>query len=219
MLVGLSVVATQAAPTTALAARSPDPAEFRVIRLPMTTAEELPPLSRHALIAEASAIWRDSRIRLEWLNGVAPAAPHSTLRVLIAARTVTSGTDAARWTVGELLRFKSVSPVAIASIAGAERIVAENERFQLIDFPIPRDQRLGVILGRALAHEIGHYLLHTNTHAPDGLMRASIDAQEFADVRFGAFRLDRVAKAHLAALASQGLSSASTVGDRGFSYR
>jgi hypothetical protein len=37
------------------------------------------------------------------------------------------------------------------------------------------------VLGRAVAHEIGHYLLATATHANRGLMRASIDASEFAD--------------------------------------
>ena len=72
---------------------------------------------------------------------------------------------------------------------------------------------LGVVLGRAVAHEIGHYLLQTNTHASEGLMRASIDAREFADLRSRAFRLDEAAQAHLATLAARGaLSSADTSG-------
>jgi len=54
------------------------------------------------------------------------------------------------------------------------------------------------VLGRAVAHEIGHYLLQSNTHSPYGLIRASIDAREFADLRTGAFRLDRESQAYLA---------------------
>jgi hypothetical protein len=52
-------------------------------------------------------------------------------------------------------------------------------------------QRLGVVLGRAVAHEIGHFLLATPTHAASGLMRARIAAADFADLREGGFFLDR----------------------------
>ena len=59
------------------------------------------------------------------------------------------------------------------------------------------EQRLGVVLGRALAHEIGHYLLDTATHARNGLMRPQFDAVEFTDLREGTFSLDRDAAAWL----------------------
>ena len=35
----------------------------------------------------------------------------------------------------------------------------------LFDPPATHERRIGVVLGRAVAHEIGHYLLQTNTHA------------------------------------------------------
>ena len=50
-----------------------------------------------------------------------------------------------------------------------------------------------MLLGRALAHEIGHYLLDTHTHARHGLMRPQFDALEFTDLRDGTFVLDRTA--------------------------
>jgi hypothetical protein len=65
-----------------------------------------------------------------------------------------------------------------------------------------QDQRLGLVLGRAVSYEIGHYLLQTSTHATRGLMRARIDAREFADLRSGTFRLDRAAEAHMATIAA-----------------
>jgi hypothetical protein len=79
-----------------------------------------------------------------------------------------------------------------------------------------RDMRLGVVLGRAVSHEIGHYLLQTDTHATRGLMRARIDAREFADLRSGTFYLDRAAETHMAVLAASGASSAGAVPN--FSY-
>jgi hypothetical protein len=73
-----------------------------------------------------------------------------------------------------------------------------------VDPPQTHDRRIGVVLGRAVAHEIGHFLLQTNTHASDGLMRARILASEFADLSRQSFRLDRAAEAHLAAIAASG---------------
>jgi hypothetical protein len=55
------------------------------------------------------------------------------------------------------------------------------------------ERRLGLVLGRALAHEIGHYILDTYTHASHGLMRPQFNAVEFIDLRDGAFALDRTA--------------------------
>jgi hypothetical protein len=43
------------------------------------------------------------------------------------------------------------------------------------------DLMLGRALGRALAHEIGHYLLGTARHSPHGLMRAQLQPWELID--------------------------------------
>jgi hypothetical protein len=92
----------------------------------------------------------------------------------------------------------------MASITAALRIVEESPESPLLGLPAMHQYKLGVVLGRAVAHEMGHYLLDSNTHSPYGLMRASIAAREFADLRTGAFRLDRQSQA---SLASQGRSS------------
>ena len=44
-------------------------------------------------------------------------------------------------------------------------------------------------LGRAIAHEIGHYLLRSAAHVPEGLMRARFTARDFLDERTARFRL------------------------------
>jgi hypothetical protein len=87
----------------------------------------------------------------------------------------------------------------MASIASALRIVQGDPKREMLDLSVLHQYKLGVVLGRAVAHEIGHYLLESSWHSPYGLMRASIDAREFADLRTGSFRLDRESQAHLAA--------------------
>lgn len=170
------------------------------LTLALSSTHMLSPVSMSALIAETTAIWKDSRVELQWLTDGRDQP--DALRVLVIARVVPAS-GPTPWAVGELVRTEGARALAIASITGARRIVEES-KFKADDLPALRDRRLGVVLGRAVAHEIGHYLLRTSTHSTQGLMRAQIDAREFADLRSGSFRLDQVAQAHLETLATQG---------------
>lgn len=194
----IALTAALAAVTVALprnvgaAATAPSPL-FSLTAL-LTVAPDLPTLSRSVLISEAERIWRREGVALRWprVRGDAPTAP---LRILVISRreAVTSGT-AGEWRVGELVPHAGQRALAIASIAGAERVVVEaSNRMQLVDKPEFAQYRLGVVLGRAVAHEIGHYLLGTPTHAEQGLMRSAIDAREFADPGADTFALDEAA--------------------------
>ena len=165
-------------------------------------------MSTGALVAEVNAIWWDSNLSLIWrtadVSDPLPAMPESEdwLRVLVLARQRPGAGETSTFAVGELVRYEGAKPLAIASLTAARRVVDEAVRFQILDGARDYDRRLGVVLGRAVAHEIGHYLLRTSTHANGGLMRANIHAHEFADVRSRSFRLDNQAQAHLAKLAT-----------------
>jgi hypothetical protein len=52
-----------------------------------------------------------------------------------------------------------------------------------------REQVVGRAMGRVIAHEIGHVLLRTRGHAPDGLMRAVQRADELVDPERARYRL------------------------------
>jgi hypothetical protein len=124
-------------------------------------------------------------VRLDWRppsrplpNGVKP------LRLLAVDR---ADSDPAPQilVVGELLRTHGGAAIAFVSIARAQRLV--------VAAGVParhHDDTLGRVLGRAAAHEIGHYLLDTATHSDEGLMRARFDALEFSAALSGEFRLD-----------------------------
>lgn len=55
--------------------------------------------------------------------------------------------------------------------------------------PAVRDQMTGRMIGRALAHEIGHVLLRSRGHSPDGLMRAMHRSSDFVAVERQGFAL------------------------------
>jgi hypothetical protein len=185
----------------------------------LTVAPDLPARSQRTLTAEAERIWKREGVRLEW-PGSRTSESSAPLRVLVIARRAALNGETERWPVGELVPQTGRRALAIASIPGAERVLVEaGRRRLLLDSPELADYRLGVVLGRAVAHEIGHYLLGTATHADHGLMRAAIDAGEFADPAARTFALDEAAGIWVRnrLLASRPVDSA--LPSAGFSYR
>jgi hypothetical protein len=169
------------------------------------------------LVAEIERIWRREGVKLVWPT--ASVDESAALRILVIARreAVAKGGNE-RWAVGELVPQTGRRALAIASIAGAERVIVEADarRLQLLESRESGDYRLGLVLGRAVAHEIGHYLLATATHADRGLMRASIDAREFADPGARTFTLDEAAGDWLRHRLTQ--TTDSSLPSSGFSY-
>jgi hypothetical protein len=210
--------ATVAAAVTTVASARPAASSSSVLPLHvlLTVSSNLATMSRDTLIREAERIWRHEQVNIEWAPpGHTVEHPDAPLRVLVVTLPRRDERGAREWPVAELIPEAEPRAVAIASIAGAERVVNEATRATSNE-GTPRDYRLGLVLGRAVAHEIGHFLLATGTHAESGLMRASIDAREFAGMDGAAFRLDHDASQWL----RQRLTSSAAMTRRveGFSY-
>jgi hypothetical protein len=160
------------------------------VRLPLeillTVAPDLRESTKQTLIREAARIWGGEHVDLRWpVVGETPEPPEAPLRVLVMTRP-----DSA----AEILSHQQQRAIAIASIASARRVVDEAARAQLFEHPANLEYRLGLVLGRAVAHEIGHFLLSTSSHAERGLMRAHVAAGEFAALGRDQFRLDDEAR-------------------------
>ena len=191
LVMAVAICATNAR-ATAVQARGTSIPLYSLTAL-LSVAPDLPAISRRTLLAEAERIWQREGVRLQWPDAQVRDAS-APLRVLVIARREVLTGKTGRWPVGELVPQTGRRALAIASIAGAERVLVEaDHRTPLLDSPELADYRLGVVLGRAVAHEIGHYLLGTATHADQGLMRAAIDAREFADPDARTFALDATA--------------------------
>lgn len=167
------------------------------IAVRLATVAGLPHGARTALTAEVERIWRRAGVAIHWLDVTAThagaerdtvTAVEPVLRVLVVSRHRGDAADQHRWPVAELLGSAAPAPTAVASLDAAWVVLdAARHRGE----PDARQhQRLGQVLGRAVAHEIGHYLLGRG-HAPRGLMRARINAADFADLRDGGFELER----------------------------
>jgi len=194
---------------------------LRDVRLEVlvTAAPSLPQSARTSMMNEAAGIWRGHGVVIDWLpaTAVLPHSPHR-LRALVVERRQPLLSHGEPLTVGELVRPSNGHAMAIMSIDSARRLMASVRGRAGYDLATVDHRRLGLVLGRALAHEIGHYLLETPTHASYGLMRPQFDALEFTDFRTAAFALDRTASNWLKSHLNLGAMSNQRVEPSRFAY-
>jgi hypothetical protein len=117
--------------------------------------------------AAAGAILHDAGLVLDWQDcsagcAVDPGARHVLLRIAQAPRTAAPGS------LGYSVVDMRSGTGTLATVF-ADRIASAARRTR-IGMPL--------LLGRAIAHEIGHLLLGTSRHSASGLMRALWSDQE-----------------------------------------
>jgi hypothetical protein len=176
--------------STALTTRLPVTAPPLVIGV--TVAEDISPTLIPRVLDEAADIWRAAGLAIVWQleNGVAVQTP--ALRVWIGDATGT-------WQRNQVLQlgwimFDGAKPSrdVYVSHANAHALLAM-ARDPVAADRMPRAEHetlLGRAMGRALAHELGHFLLASKHHTARGLMRARRTATEFFTRDRSRFALD-----------------------------
>ncbi len=191
--VSLVVCSTASSAQTSLdGCASPPPRDPELtLRVRMTVASDLPSSARATLRQEAETIWRREGVRVQWLSPDDDEPGSGVVLRVLVGHVLARAREGEAWPVGQLLSDQAGDRIAIASISAARRVLALAGLGK--ETSARTAYRLGLVLGRTVAHEIGHYLLGTGSHARRGLMRARIDARDFVDLRDGAFFLDGVA--------------------------
>ena len=126
----------------------------------------------NAMVAETAAIWRPLGVELRRGAGRNLETSATVVRVI-----VTNDMDGSLSTEKRLGWIHFLSPNDPEPIVYVSRFAA----LQLLDstarlrqYPANRrDLLLARMLGRALAHELGHYFLGSRTHTASGLMRST----------------------------------------------
>ena len=160
------------------------------------TVHAAPTISAHVItfmLREADEIWRRAGVTFAWQVAPLPTAPYlraitlapyrpSTLRVIVddeVGRTVESGVPIG-WVVFDDER--TPEPDVHVSRANALRLLGLASPLvgRVDDMPrLQQEMLLGRAMGRALAHELGHYLLSSKAHAARGVMQGTLSAWEF----------------------------------------
>jgi hypothetical protein len=154
---------------------------------------------------EAEKVWSSLDVHLTWIDssGAARAAhapgltvnleegayPASALHHEFVLAALTQPEDACGW---------GLAHVWVRQIERHAALVHRGDH-AFTSFPTAlADTFLARALGRALAHEIGHYLLGTREHTLHGLMRAQFTPQDLLGDAIGPlYRLDTTLRARL----------------------
>ncbi len=161
------------------------------------------------LLAEAGDIWRPNGVAFVWLFEPEDGAPDrpasdgerypaSTLRVSIGDERGSASKEAETplgWIVfdgpGEPEPMIHLSYAnASALLTGSEAVVGNVEAMPRLE----RELFMSRALGRALAHELGHYLLASKAHTRRGLMQTPRSAGELFGRERVHFELDAAQK-------------------------
>lgn len=186
VLISLLLICSNTGPSGP--AKTPAPGESESLP-PIAVDVFAPPDIKQAFVeqvfAEMDAIWRPAGITVTWRRIESKsAADASRLQVAIEEGRLREAENhvALGWIV-----FTANQPERSihVSVPAAEELLveaahADDSVVGTHDFLIER------ALGRALSHELGHYLLGSKFHAPRGLMRASWPPHEiFGEARHG----------------------------------
>jgi hypothetical protein len=187
----------------------------------VSVSSDVSPYLVRLMLAETDAVWRTTGFVFVWRRPARTGEPYdceagpglpSTLRVVVGDEA--GSADDGNLPLGWITFDDETSPQqeihvsfanAVALMARSAGVVGSAERMP----PAQRDTLLARVMGRALAHELGHYLFASKAHSPAGLMMASHTAAEFFGVERSRFSIDPAQRAQLAARVKNGRQLAS----------
>jgi len=178
----------------------------------VVTAGEISSRLVAAVLAEADAIWRPNGVSFVWRR-VPPlqSASQSIERAPYVSNTLrlTIGDERGTGHDGRLplgwIRFDDVTvpqQEIYLSHANAQAMLESASSVVGIVNQMPLSQRetlLARAMGRALAHELGHYLLTSKANTAHGLMKAVLTAVELFQPGNGALRIEPAQRRAVAA--------------------
>lgn len=155
-------------------------------------------------LAETNAIWRAAGVEFIWQRGPARYAT-AALNVVIGhdLRPVREGALALGW-----IFFDESTPgqriyISYANVQQLMRespgVIGSQDRMPIFE----REVLISRAIGRALAHELGHYFLATREHTKNGLMKANRSASEFFGPDDRPFKLDGTQRSLITARLAQ----------------
>jgi hypothetical protein len=158
----------------------------RQLRVRLVPAKNVDASIREAAQEEVEELWRAYGVDIvwqkEWLEG-GDLRDKPELFVFFVDRELENPHSSATPVAWILFVEGTPRQLINVSVSAARRLMNDapwhNERPIRMAPTSAQDRLLGRMIGRALAHEIGHYLLASSKHANKGLMKPLISPAEF----------------------------------------
>jgi hypothetical protein len=144
-----------------------------------------------AAMAEVTAIWAPYGVDVRASHPGEPGRDGAVRLAVVlvdrpAGSTVVETLGSIRFVDAVPERTIAIYPHAIASLVSHASFSGVRRDVWPLSLG---DAILGRVTGRALAHELGHFLLRSRHHSPKGLMRASLFLRDLMDLDCRAFFL------------------------------
>ncbi len=178
-------------------ARAAEPTASTALAISLVLpAHHLPPLAERVMKEESVRIWEREGVQITWRDSEVdvPRGSRFILLTLIGDEERPHRTQQ-RYVLGDFLPDEGRIRISLfaASQAATNSAAASGRPRQAYEQPLA----LGYVLGRAVAHEVGHALLG-RAHADAGLMEAVFKPGTMADSLSERFRLTHAESARLA---------------------
>jgi hypothetical protein len=142
-----------------------------------------------AILDVTNSIWAPYGLNVE------TATSADAIAVVVSKGVRRGDVEATPIAVGDTLFTKHHATPYIHLWLGAAELLAQNSETDGQSFtmkpPVERDAILLRMLGVALAHELGHYLLDSADHSSAGLLRATLNARDMEQPNPAHLRLTR----------------------------
>jgi len=165
-----------------------EPVSRPVIRVALApvTVDTMSGMAWRAMTDECNKIWAREGVALSWSDSDRDA--DVVLPLVFDHREVRKHDRKHRDAFGVTI-FAGRSQRIFVSIDRAREVVGRHHGLADSSGGTTLDVAMGTLLGRVVAHEVGHALLLTLSHASDGLMRATIDTDDLRPEFDGQFAL------------------------------
>ena len=130
-----------------------------------------------AMTAECDRIWSAEGVEISWRADRTDATPEVTLALVFDDREVQKHDPSRREDAFGITLFSGRTQQVLVSIRRVRHLVAARRKLADSDDSTIRETAIGRLLGRVVAHELGHVLLLTTRHASQGLMSASLSGR------------------------------------------
>jgi len=168
--------------------------EIRVALAPVIV-DTMSGIAWRAMTGECTGIWAREGIALTW-SGAGDGAD-VVLPLVFDHREVKKHDPKTADAFGVTV-FAGRSQRILVSTARAREVVAQRHGLADSGDSTALDIAMGTLLGRVVAHEIGHALLLTKAHTAGGLMNPSVEAADLRPALDGQFALSAPDRTRLA---------------------
>jgi hypothetical protein len=167
-----------------------------VVRVRVQNASYLAAETRRSLMEEATSIWKRSGVTVRWTLDVDPVHPGdgpSDVQVIVSKVTGAAEGITARRPLAAIQFVDGLPTTRITAFPREAEFILSglylDDRLLAHRPSALRERILGRVLGRAVAHEVGHFLFKTSQHTDHGLMRAHHRTDDLTGPSRGPFQV------------------------------